>query len=209
MNLYNRISQEYPVLELGLRDSGYSYIDYLSLDDVTSPIMHGSDRYNRPFIVIKFIDSSGSLYMQTFFQRYSNESKLWMGCGHATAEFLYTTGGIDEDQIALLDELIAGQTIRCTEALINTCRINNTSLNRRIRVVGYPDTVLLLKPAVKYSSETSEESCLICHQVFSQSDLVNDLQCHHIFHSECLQQWINVNEICPLCRKEIVMPDQD
>ena len=27
--------------------------------------------------------------------------------------------------------------------------------------------------------------------------------CNHIYHSECLEGWINQNRVCPSCRREI------
>ena len=44
--------------------------------------------------------------MQTFFQRYSANPKLWMGCGNSTINLIDTSGGMDNYQLKLLIELL-------------------------------------------------------------------------------------------------------
>ena len=52
----------------------------------------------------------------------------------------------------------------------------------------------------------SEESCSICMIEFSETDgkQVAELSCEHIFHEECLQQWVLKNDSCPICRRSII-----
>ena len=56
------------------------------------------------------------------------------------------------------------------------------------------------------------EKCAICLERFLEGDgasLVAELNCNskHIFHVECLSNWILTNDICPMCREPILAKD--
>jgi hypothetical protein len=48
--------------------------------------------------------------------------------------------------------------------------------------------------------KTSEQdTCSICLNNFNtNASFLN--KCHHIFHKSCLEEWLNYNNTCPLCR---------
>ncbi len=46
-------------------------------------------------------------------------------------------------------------------------------------------------------------SCSICQESFNESDDVNILVCKHMFHKDCINQWLNRSNTCPLCRCKI------
>lgn len=47
----------------------------------------------------------------------------------------------------------------------------------------------------------SETECCICLGIFDDGDKVKMLpQCHHCFHSECVDKWLTTQPNCPLCR---------
>jgi len=59
-----------------------------------------------------------------------------------------------------------------------------------------------------------ESTCAICLDEFSKQDQVTTLECHtkHIFHSICLDRWIQQqHNTCPVCREQIIpeMIDRD
>ena len=46
--------------------------------------------------------------------------------------------------------------------------------------------------------------CIICQENFHQEDKVSALSCRHIFHQECVENWLlNYNSVCPICRREV------
>ena len=57
------------------------------------------------------------------------------------------------------------------------------------------------------AEKDSEPMCPICMVNFADEPekLVAELNCSnkHIFHAECLSQWVEKNDICPLCREKI------
>jgi hypothetical protein len=108
--LFN-LPKDTPRLEIGNRCGSTDYIDFLKWKEVTSDIMYGIDRFQRSFIVIKFmVEDYPKPLMQTFFQRYTDE-EYWMGCGHATNLLIDTTGGMSFDQQELIQNIIDGKEV--------------------------------------------------------------------------------------------------
>ncbi len=48
-------------------------------------------------------------------------------------------------------------------------------------------------------------SCAICLRDFVPAEKVCQLPCHatHVFHAECLHQWLSRNNFCPFCRAPV------
>jgi hypothetical protein len=60
----------------------------------------------------------------------------------------------------------------------------------------------------KYESLTDQEindnkSCVICFEEYKGDNIISKIICKHIFHTKCLNMWIEKNQSCPLCRQEI------
>jgi peroxin-10 len=51
------------------------------------------------------------------------------------------------------------------------------------------------------------EDCAICMESFKDNDgkLVAELNCNekHIFHADCIAEWVEKKNECPLCRQPI------
>ena len=43
-------------------------------------------------------------------------------------------------------------------------------------------------------------TCTICIMEVEDGDKVGALNCHHIFHVQCLKEWIKRKNVCPLCQ---------
>ena len=51
--------------------------------------------------------------------------------------------------------------------------------------------------------------CSICLAQLNRGDLVsksNNRDCNHVFHKECVQEWLVLHVECPMCRKEFLIP---
>lgn len=46
-------------------------------------------------------------------------------------------------------------------------------------------------------------NCQICMEDFAEGDELRTLPCFHLFHSNCVDQWLKVNSICPTCRHKV------
>ncbi len=48
-----------------------------------------------------------------------------------------------------------------------------------------------------------EETCIICLGDFKSEDIIKKFFCGHIFHDNCLKDWINQSVKCPICKYDI------
>ena len=53
------------------------------------------------------------------------------------------------------------------------------------------------------SEEEDTFECTICITEIEEGDRVGILPCSHLFHADCLQQWITRKNACPLCQTEL------
>ncbi|KAL4449988.1 hypothetical protein ABPG74_015107 [Tetrahymena malaccensis] len=52
----------------------------------------------------------------------------------------------------------------------------------------------------------SGELCAVCLEEFVlNKDLVRVTICHHVFHNECLEEWLKKQQNCPSCRQELTL----
>lgn len=57
------------------------------------------------------------------------------------------------------------------------------------------------------SNVIEEECCSICFCEYLEGDLIVRLPCDrekHIFHDKCIKIWLDRNDLCPLCKSNIV-----
>ncbi|GFQ77804.1 e3 ubiquitin-protein ligase Arkadia [Trichonephila clavata] len=52
-------------------------------------------------------------------------------------------------------------------------------------------------------NEDNLEKCTICLCEFEDNEDVRRLPCMHLFHIECVDQWLTTNKRCPICRVDI------
>lgn len=47
------------------------------------------------------------------------------------------------------------------------------------------------------------KTCNICLEDFTNDESLLELNCHHIYHKECIEIWLTTNKCCPQCRNDI------
>ena len=72
------------------------------------------------------------------------------------------------------------------------------------------DYKLLRKPDVSIRLDARQccESdtctiCTICISDYSKGDMVHELPCKHVFHAQCIEEWIKYKPECPLCKNAV------
>ncbi|KAJ9692452.1 hypothetical protein PVL29_011489 [Vitis rotundifolia] len=45
--------------------------------------------------------------------------------------------------------------------------------------------------------------CCICLAKYADNDELRELPCCHFFHVECVDKWLKINALCPLCKFEV------
>jgi hypothetical protein len=67
--------------------------------------------------------------------------------------------------------------------------------------VGLTDEQIDSLPLERVDSSTS---CSICLSSINAGTKATALKpCHHLYHFDCIKQWLNSNKTCPLCLQEI------
>ena len=65
------------------------------------------------------------------------------------------------------------------------------------------DLVERLPGVIFKTNYLNESNCGICRDDFQDGETVKILKCQHLFHRECLGQWLISNKKCPICEKVI------
>ncbi|KAK2990919.1 hypothetical protein RJ640_028696 [Escallonia rubra] len=45
--------------------------------------------------------------------------------------------------------------------------------------------------------------CCICLAKYANNDELRELPCSHFFHKDCVDKWLKINALCPLCKGEV------
>lgn len=55
----------------------------------------------------------------------------------------------------------------------------------------------------QYPGLASIDECLICLDKIVESDFIRMTYCTHIFHYNCIDNWLEKNKVCPACRSDL------
>lgn len=103
--------------------------------------------------------------------------------------------------------------------LLNICLCCTTCLLFIIRAPLFNDLVTYISeptgmnemdinliPVNKYSEIQMEQKleCAICLTEFDANDDVRQFICKHIFHKNCIDIWLQLNAVCPMCRQPVI-----
>ncbi|KAI9084966.1 hypothetical protein K1719_032958 [Acacia pycnantha] len=68
------------------------------------------------------------------------------------------------------------------------------------------DTIASL-PSVNYKMGSdqhgSHDSCVICRVDYEDGESLTALSCKHLYHPECINNWLKINKVCPVCSAEV------
>ncbi|RZB89592.1 E3 ubiquitin ligase BIG BROTHER-related-like [Glycine soja] len=68
------------------------------------------------------------------------------------------------------------------------------------------DTIACL-PSVNYKTGSdqhgSHDSCVICRVDYEDGESLTVLSCKHLYHPECINNWLKINKVCPVCSTEV------
>ena len=65
------------------------------------------------------------------------------------------------------------------------------------------DTLIKILPNSKIEKVNKNLKCVICLNGFKIGDKESTLPCMHIFHYNCLKNWMYEQRWCPICKSEI------
>ena len=50
--------------------------------------------------------------------------------------------------------------------------------------------------------DENKDGCSICLDRFEEREIMTKLSCGHEFHTSCIENWLNDETSCPLCRQQ-------
>jgi hypothetical protein len=71
-------------------------------------------------------------------------------------------------------------------------------LRSRIRLLN-----LVLGNNICSVEDPVNSDCSICLELIDIEQRYTKLQCNHVYHRDCIQNWLIIRASCPLCRDEI------
>jgi hypothetical protein len=75
---------------------------------------------------------------------------------------------------------------------------------------GLDPAVLRALPVVVVAAGEGAGDCAVCLAEVQPGEKARALPpCGHLFHAECIDAWFRGNAACPLCRADVVAPDDD
>eukprot|EP00741_Cyanophora_paradoxa_P002226 tig00000571_g2158.t1 len=60
-----------------------------------------------------------------------------------------------------------------------------------------------------HKTKAKQNECPVCREEFALHQDVRKMECGHVFHDDCLIQWLERHNTCPLCRHELPTLDHD
>ena len=60
---------------------------------------------------------------------------------------------------------------------------------------------ICLKNTSKLNPDKKE--CTICLEKFNINDKIINLECLHMFHNNCIKNWLKMKDYCPICKNKI------
>ena len=99
----------------------------------------------------------------------------------------------------ILDELCPNPDTMSYEQLLQL-EDNLGSVNK-----GLSNEQIDKLPLTKFKKKkfTENYQCIICMEEFEEKEKVKLLPCGHIFHDNCIKQWLLKQKTCPFCKDEI------
>ena len=54
-----------------------------------------------------------------------------------------------------------------------------------------------------HNIEIEKNKCIICLNNYKIHDKISYLPCLHIFHCDCIKEWLKISNKCPLCKNKV------
>jgi hypothetical protein len=87
---------------------------------------------------------------------------------------------------------------------IRDCLLGKSSENQIPSEIVNPDRISKFNISSYVLSNTRNTfECTICLEDIKDGDYVSLTECFHIYHHRCLNGWLVINPICPICDKDL------
>eukprot|EP00929_Paragymnodinium_shiwhaense_P101759 TRINITY_DN6491_c0_g1_i1.p1 TRINITY_DN6491_c0_g1~~TRINITY_DN6491_c0_g1_i1.p1 ORF type:complete len:136 (-),score=34.87 TRINITY_DN6491_c0_g1_i1:165-572(-) len=105
---------------------------------------------------------------------------------------------------ALIDD--DGEAIAVEGHIMHVGEDGTLDMGNMDRSLGASDEEIKKLPSAKVASKEAlgdQTKCAICQDGYEPGEDIKTLPCGHLYHLECVDQWLQVSKACPLCEKKI------
>ncbi|KMT16888.1 hypothetical protein BVRB_2g043630 [Beta vulgaris subsp. vulgaris] len=96
------------------------------------------------------------------------------------------------------------QTRGATSESINALPTYKFKLKKSRNSDGVGESGVVAAGTEKERAISGEDAvCCICLAKYVNNDELRELTCSHLFHKECVDKWLKINALCPLCKNEV------
>ncbi|OJJ04903.1 hypothetical protein ASPVEDRAFT_86281 [Aspergillus versicolor CBS 583.65] len=132
---------------------------------------------------------------------------LWGSISICCVLWLLRVSRTARQTLAIVADGVIEEGLACSDAKSRLQSLENAAPSKTLK-----DWLRELPPVHSHLVEYHTQSliCTICLDPVSEESVVHALQCHHVFHGECLEGWfLNGHDNCPLCLLSIFSGDQE
>lgn len=114
-----------------------------------------------------------------------------------TNEVVYDESDYSNTYSATFDESNFSTTYEISEENIYLETIDSETIDKKI-------TIKKLREISEICKSTQNMLCPICKAEVKKGDIIRKLNCNHLYHPNCIDEWFDDNTNCPTCMKEFV-----
>lgn len=103
----------------------------------------------------------------------------------------YTKGELQSMLIFIIFISCCSPFFHIINHILHECKLRYNFFKLSVRKIRIDDNLLL-------------DECSICLEKYQKNDKITDLNCDHVFHTNCIRLWLKDNNTCPQCREIII-----
>ena len=60
-------------------------------------------------------------------------------------------------------------------------------------------------PTVRFYKKVykNQDKCTVCQFEFNEGETLRKLTCDHLYHKNCVDEWLTQEKKCPVCKKDV------
>ncbi|CAH8283794.1 unnamed protein product [Eruca vesicaria subsp. sativa] len=114
-------------------------------------------------------------------------------------------GGVPRFRMMPDDELLAlSERIGTVNTGLPEEDVKNHLKTRTCSVINLGDE----SSSSPQTKDRETEPCTICQESFKNEEKIATLDCGHEYHAECLEKWLIVKNVCPICKSEALVMEK-
>lgn len=123
------------------------------------------------------------------------------------AEFEFT---VDDDEGSYIDDEFEEDDVDPDEMSYEELMALGEIVGEESRGLPVEQIPSCLSPCVHkfVQCKTIIDRCVICQVEYEEGEQLAGLQCQHPFHGECINQWLQIKKVCPICSTEVAPQPQ-